>query len=107
MKNGRTLRDGAQPGTAPVAPASKAAVSRIFKIRESRKDQPELGFQGAADSEIGDTAQRGEAATKVAQNCILPYRRFAIGSAFDLARRVARSSDPQNTILRYSRDTAD
>ncbi len=41
--------------------------------------------------------------SKVAQNCILPYRRFAIGWAFDPAKRVACSSRPQNAILRYSR----
>ena len=47
--------------------------------------------------EIRDTAQRGEAATEVTQNCILPYRRVALCGASS-----GNNAWP-NTIRRYSR----
>src|SRR5437867_11879016 len=53
--------------------------------------------------EIQDTAQRGAGATKVAQRCTLPYRRFAIGLPLGVTHRPTRPSPPQHTILRYSR----
>src|SRR5438093_7422979 len=75
----------------------RLAVGGPSKPQGDRRSAEECGLQ------IRDTAQRGGAATKVAQSCTLPYRRFAIGWPFGVTHRLTRSSPPQNTILRYSR----
>ena len=52
---------------------------------------------------VTHTAQRGSAATKVAQSCTLPYRRFAIGYVYDANR--AQSSQfefPWLSLLKVS-----
>jgi hypothetical protein len=59
--------------------------------------------QRPAGLEARDTSLPEGVTSKVAPNCILLSRRFSIGWASEVTKRVRALHDPQNAILRYSR----